>query len=39
MEDKPQSGSLEAESGIFCSTFDMMGMHLITGGADKTIKV
>ena len=35
----PQPGSLEVEAGIFCSTFDMMGTHLITGGADKTIKV
>lgn len=39
MEDKPQPGSLEAEAGIFCSTFDMTGTRLITGGADKTIKV
>jgi pleiotropic regulator 1 len=39
MEDIPQPGSLEAESGIFCSTFDMTGTRLITGGADKTIKV
>ncbi|KAF9244474.1 WD40-repeat-containing domain protein [Melanogaster broomeanus] len=26
-------------SGVFCSTFDMTGTRLITGGADKTIKV
>jgi hypothetical protein len=39
MEDIPQPGSLEAEAGIFCSTFDMTGTRLITGGADKTIKV
>lgn len=39
MEDVPQPGSLEAEAGIFCSTFDMTGTRLITGGADKTIKV
>jgi pleiotropic regulator 1 len=39
MEDIPQPGSLEAESGIFCSTFDMTGTRLITGSADKTIKV
>ncbi|KAJ7581130.1 WD40-repeat-containing domain protein [Mycena floridula] len=39
MEDVPQPGSLEAEAGVFCSTFDMTGTRLITGGADKTIKV
>ncbi|EEB97817.1 hypothetical protein MPER_02788, partial [Moniliophthora perniciosa FA553] len=39
MDDIPQPGSLEAEAGVFCSTFDMTGTRLITGGADKTIKV
>jgi WD40 repeat protein len=39
MEDVPQPGSLEAEAGVFCSTFDMAGTRLITGSADKTIKV
>ncbi|KAG6809439.1 pre-mRNA-splicing factor prp46 [Tricholoma furcatifolium] len=39
MEDVPQPGSLEAESGVFCSTFDQTGTRLITGGADKTIKI
>lgn len=39
LEDVPQPGSLEAEAGVFCSTFDMTGTRLITGGADKTIKV
>ena len=39
VEDIPQPGSLEAESGVFCSTFDQTGTRLITGGADKTIKV
>lgn len=39
MEDIPQPGSLEAEAGVFCSTFDLTGTRLITGGADKTIKV
>ncbi|KAL5528930.1 PRP46 [Sanghuangporus baumii] len=39
MDDIPQPGSLEAESGIFCSTFDMTGSRLITGCADKTIKI
>ncbi|KAG9312454.1 WD40-repeat-containing domain protein [Chiua virens] len=39
MDDLPQPGSLEAEAGVFCSTFDHTGTRLITGGADKTIKV
>ncbi|KAI0078025.1 WD40 repeat-like protein [Panus rudis PR-1116 ss-1] len=39
MDDIPQPGSLEAEAGVFCSTFDQTGTRLITGGADKTIKV
>jgi len=39
LDDIPQPGSLEAEAGVFCSTFDMTGTRLITGGADKTIKV
>ncbi|KAF8596695.1 WD40 repeat-like protein [Ceratobasidium sp. AG-I] len=39
MDDIPQPGSLDAEAGIFCSTFDQTGTRLITGGADKTIKV
>ncbi len=39
MVDMPQPGSLDAEAGIFCSTFDQTGSRLITGGADKTIKV
>jgi pleiotropic regulator 1 len=34
-----QPGSLEAEAGIFTSTFDQTGLRLITGEADKTIKV
>lgn len=34
-----QSGSIESEAGIFCSTFDQSGSRLITGEADKTIKV
>lgn len=37
MMDIPQPGSLDAESGIFCSTFDKTGSRLITGGGDKTI--
>ena len=34
-----QPGSLEAEMGIFASTFDKTGLRLICGEADKTIKV
>ncbi|ODM21958.1 Pre-mRNA-splicing factor prp46 [Aspergillus cristatus] len=34
-----QPGSLDAESGIMASTFDKTGLRLITGEADKTIKV
>jgi hypothetical protein len=39
LDDIPQPGSLEAEAGVFCSTYDITGTRLITGGADKTIKV
>ena len=34
-----QPGSLDAEAGIMSSTFDRTGLRLITGEADKTIKV
>ena len=34
-----QPGSLEAEAGIFASSFDKSGSRLITCEADKTIKV
>ncbi|KAJ5226795.1 uncharacterized protein N7469_006801 [Penicillium citrinum] len=34
-----QPGSLDAEAGIMASTFDKTGLRLITGEADKTIKV
>lgn len=34
-----QPGSLDAEAGIMSSTFDLTGLRLITGEADKTIKV
>ncbi|OTA07097.1 hypothetical protein A9Z42_0079480 [Trichoderma parareesei] len=34
-----QPGSLDAESGIMSSTFDRSGLRLITGEADKTIKI
>ncbi|KAH8114267.1 WD40 repeat-like protein [Phellopilus nigrolimitatus] len=39
LDDVPQPGSLEAEAGVFASTFDMTGTRLITGCADKTIKI
>lgn len=34
-----QPGSLDAEAGIMSATFDLTGLRLITGEADKTIKV
>lgn len=34
-----QPGSLDAEAGIMSSTFDLTGLRLITGEADKTIKM
>ncbi|KAK3672255.1 pre-mRNA-splicing factor prp46 [Recurvomyces mirabilis] len=34
-----QPGSLDAEAGIMSSTFDLTGLRLITGEADKTIKI
>ncbi|KAK9727553.1 pre-mRNA-splicing factor prp46 [Basidiobolus ranarum] len=34
-----QPGSLDSESGIFASTFDRSGSRLITGEADKTVKI
>ncbi|KAK5078258.1 pre-mRNA-splicing factor prp46 [Lithohypha guttulata] len=34
-----QPGSLDAEAGIMSSTFDRTGLRLITGEADKTIKI
>ncbi|KAJ5329477.1 hypothetical protein N7541_000357 [Penicillium brevicompactum] len=39
VETTAQPGSLEAEAGIMTSTFDRTGLRLITGEADKTIKV
>ena len=38
-ESVAQPGSLEAEQGVLCSTFDQTGLRLITGEADKTVKV
>jgi len=34
-----QPGSLGAENGIFAAEFDLTGTRLITGEADKTIKI
>lgn len=34
-----QPGSIESENGIFSMTFDQSGSRLITGEADKTIKI
>ncbi|KAG9248730.1 WD40-repeat-containing domain protein [Calycina marina] len=34
-----QPGSLDAEAGVMTSMFDRTGLRLITGEADKTIKV
>ena len=40
MQSIPQPGSLaEAENGIFCAEFDLTGTRLITGEADKSIKI
>ncbi|CAO3671548.1 unnamed protein product [Rhizopus stolonifer] len=39
MDTTVQPGSLDAEAGVFCSTFDKTGSRLITGEADKTIKI
>jgi pleiotropic regulator 1 len=38
-ESASQPGSLDAEQGIFSSTFDKTGLRLITGESDKTIKI
>jgi len=38
-QSRPQSGSLDAEAGIYSSCFDLTGSRLITGEADKTIKI
>ncbi|KAF8473881.1 WD40-repeat-containing domain protein [Kalaharituber pfeilii] len=38
-ETTAQPGSLDAEQGIFASTFDKTGLRLITGEADKTVKI
>lgn len=38
-ESLAQPGSLSAEAGIMCSTFDRTGLRLITGESDKSIKI
>jgi len=39
VQSRVQPGSLEAEAGIFASTFDKSGARLITCEADKSIKI
>ncbi|KAJ5893998.1 hypothetical protein N7495_005689 [Penicillium taxi] len=39
MDSIAQPGSLVAEAGVMASTFDRTGLRLITGEADKTIKI
>ncbi|KAK9478338.1 WD40-repeat-containing domain protein [Lipomyces japonicus] len=39
LESTAMPGSLEAENGVFTSTFDQTGLRLITGEADKSIKI
>ncbi|OZJ07016.1 hypothetical protein BZG36_00011 [Bifiguratus adelaidae] len=39
LETVVQPGSLDAEAGIFASTFDITGTRLITCEADKTVKI
>jgi pleiotropic regulator 1 len=34
-----QPGSLDAENGIYTAAFDLTGTRLVTGEADKTIKI
>ena len=34
-----QPGSIDSEAGVFAMTFDQSGCRLITGEADKTIKI
>eukprot|EP00559_Dactyliosolen_fragilissimus_P006057 CAMPEP_0184868446 /NCGR_PEP_ID=MMETSP0580-20130426/30449_1 /TAXON_ID=1118495 /ORGANISM="Dactyliosolen fragilissimus" /LENGTH=562 /DNA_ID=CAMNT_0027369341 /DNA_START=66 /DNA_END=1754 /DNA_ORIENTATION=- len=39
METIAQPGSLDAENGVYVAEFDLTGTRLITGEADKTIKI
>lgn len=34
-----QPDSMDSEAGVFSSTFDISGTHIITREADKTVKV
>uniref|UniRef100_A0AC35TSK3 WD_REPEATS_REGION domain-containing protein n=1 Tax=Rhabditophanes sp. KR3021 TaxID=114890 RepID=A0AC35TSK3_9BILA len=36
---KTQAGSIDSESGVYCMTFDKSGTRLITGDADKSVKM
>lgn len=38
-EQVAQPGSLSAEAGVMCSTFDRTGLRLIMGGSDKSIQI
>jgi pleiotropic regulator 1 len=38
-QSRAQPGSLESEAGIYAMAFDKTGLRLITGEADKTIKI
>lgn len=39
IETVAQPGSLDAEAGIFASSFDVSGSRLVTCEADKTVKI
>lgn len=39
IQSKAQSGSIESECGIFALSFDLSSSRLISGDADKTIKI
>ena len=35
----PQPGSIDSETGVFALTFDQSGSRLLSGDADKSIKI
>ncbi|EYC39292.1 hypothetical protein Y032_0664g1315 [Ancylostoma ceylanicum] len=39
IQTKPQPGSIDSEAGIYAMCYDKTGLRLITGEADKTIKM
>lgn len=39
MQSLAQPGSLDSEAGVFASCFDLSGTRLLTGEADKSIKI